>query len=172
MACALTQGYTLDCADSYGGIKEIYLASVDDVTVAITAGVTTTVTKATGKRFYKYALTHQTSEVTESKTTNRETGGSSVAQTIKIIINKLSVSVRNELELVGKNRLYVVAVDNNGTGWLYGYNTGLIMTVADAKSGVKLADRNGYEITFAGDVKELAVKVDSTSLAALETAGS
>ena len=28
MACALTQGYTLDCADSVGGIKKIYVTEL------------------------------------------------------------------------------------------------------------------------------------------------
>lgn len=172
MACALTQGYSLDCNDSFGGIKELYFAAKADITVAVTAGITTTITKATGKKFWKYQLIHQSAEVTESKVGSREMGTNPVTQTIKFPINKMSVSLRNELELVFQNTLLCVAVDNNGTPWLYGNDFGLTATQLDAKTGVKLGDRNGYEVTLVGEEKVLAVKVDSTSFAALETAGS
>lgn len=172
MACALTQGYSLDCNDSFGGVKELYFASKADITVAVTAGITTAITKATGKKFWKYQLVHQTAEITEVKTPKREEGTSLVVQTIKFPINKMSVSLRNELEILCQAVLVVVAVDNNGIPWLYGNEFGLTITESAGKTGVKLGDRNGYEITLVGEDKVLAVKVDSTSFAALETAGS
>lgn len=172
MACALTQGYTLDCLDSSGGVKELYFIEKANATVSVTSGVTTTITKAIGKKFWKYELIHQSAEVTETKTGNRENGTNMVTQTIKFPINKLSVSLRNELELLFQNVLLCVAVDNNGTPWLYGNDFGLTATQADAKTGVKLGDRNGYEITLVGEEKVFAVKVDATSFAALTTVGS
>jgi hypothetical protein len=55
MACALTQGYTLDCSDSYGGVKELHLIEFDNVSsFTESAGVVTAITKATGKAFKKY----------------------------------------------------------------------------------------------------------------------
>jgi len=138
MACALTQGYSLDCNDSSGGVKELYFIEKANATVAVTAGITTGITKATGKRFWKYQLIHQTAEVTESKVGSRENGTNMVTQTIKFPINKMSVSLRNELELAFQNLLYCIWVDNNGTPWLAGLEFGLILTQLDAKTGVKL----------------------------------
>ena len=57
MACALTQGYVLDCKDSLGGITEVLFIAKQDVTATTEAsGVITAITKAAGKRFYKYEL--------------------------------------------------------------------------------------------------------------------
>jgi len=61
MACALTQGYTLDCKDSLGGIKAVWFissANVSSVTEA--SGVVSAITKASGKVFYKYELVKNT----------------------------------------------------------------------------------------------------------------
>jgi len=171
MACALTQNYSLDCNDSFGGVKELYFAAKADITVAVTSGITTTITKAVGKKFWKYELIHQTAEVSETKTPSRENGTSMVAQSIKFPINKMSVSLRNELENFCQATLLCVVVDNNGTPWLYGNDFGLTTTEVAGKTGVKLGDRNGYEITLVGEEKVLAVKVDATSFAALGTVG-
>lgn len=172
MSCALTQGYTLDCADGFGGVKEVYVMELENAsTITLTAGVVTTLTKATGKRFYKYQLVAHTAEGSDELTTNRETGGSEVAQSVKFPINKMSVAVRNELLLLAKNRLLVAVLDNNGTPWLYGREYGLTLNKATGKTGVNLSDRNGYELELSGKEKEFAPKIDSTIFAALETAG-
>lgn len=172
MPCALTQGYNLDCRDSYGGVKEVYIMEFDNATtITLTAGVVSGITKASTKKFWKYNLITQTAEADEAMTGNRENGTVTVKQTIKFPINKMSAAVRAELMLLAKNRLLVVIVDENGTGWLYGYGRGLTSTTTAAKTGRVLADRNGYELTFEGEEKELAYSVDATTLGTLTTAG-
>jgi hypothetical protein len=57
MACLLTSGYTLDCADSVGGIKKIYiteLANKGSITAA--SGIITAFTLSAGKKFFTYEL--------------------------------------------------------------------------------------------------------------------
>ena len=62
MACALTQGYTLDCRDSLGGLTEVYFIEASNITSYTEAsGVITALVKAAGKRFYKYELVKGTS---------------------------------------------------------------------------------------------------------------
>ena len=170
MACALTQGYNLDCRLNYGGVKEIYVIEFDNVS-AITeaAGVITGITKVSTKVFKKYSLVAHTAEGSESFAGSREMGTLSNKQTIKFPINKMTTAVRNELKLLAQNRLIFVFVDENGTGWMYGRGYGLTLTIGDIKTGKVLADRNGYELTFEGDEKDLANEVDSTTLATLLT---
>lgn len=63
MACALTQGYNLDCRDSYGGVKEIYIAETSSVTaITASAGVITAIDKTGTKVFYKYNLVAHTAK--------------------------------------------------------------------------------------------------------------
>lgn len=172
MACALTQGYNLDCRDSVGGVKEIYLMELSNAsTVTEANGVVTAITKATGKRFWKYNLQRNTASATETITGSKENGTVFFAQEVKMILNKLQASVRNEIKLLAQNRLIAVVVDRNGTNWLYGREGGLTLDAGTATMGTASGDRNGYDLTFSGDEDEPAPTVDSTTLATLETPG-
>lgn len=170
MPCALTQGYNLDCRLNYGGVKEIYVIEYENVS-AITeaAGVISAITKVASKTFKKYNLIAHTAEAEEVNTGNREMGTLSNKQTIKFPINKMTTAVRNELVLLAQNRLIFVFVDENGTGWMYGRDYGLMMDSSTNKTGKVLADRNGYELVFSGDEKNLAYEVNSTALGTLTT---
>lgn len=171
MACALTQGYNLDCRDSYGGVKEVYIAeraSVASITAA--SGVITAIDKEGTKVFYKYNLIAHTAEADQEATPSRENGTLTIKQTVKFPINKMTVSVRNELLLLAQNRLYIVVVDNNGTGWLFGEGNGMMLAPTTAKTGRLLGDRNGYELTFESDEKVFAQEVNSATLLTLTVA--
>lgn len=171
MACALTQGFNLDCRDSIGGLKEVYIIEIGNVSaVTESSGVVTAITKAAGKRFWKYSLIRETSNADEVITSNEQNGTLYYAQTVQIIANKKQASVRNEIMLLGKNNVAIVAVDNNGKGWLYGRELGLVLG-GNAGTGTAWADRNGHTLTFAGQEKELAPEVNSATIALLETAG-
>lgn len=172
MPCSLTQGYNLDCRDSFGGVKTIFIMEFENAsTITAAAGVVTAITKLTGKKFFKYNLIAHTAEGDETYTSNRENGTNMNKQSVKFPINKMTVAVRNELLLLAKNRCLIVILDENGIAWLYGKDYGLMTTSINAKTGKGLADRNGYELTFEGEEKDLAYQVDATTLAALETAG-
>ena len=109
MACALTQGYALDCKDSSGGIVEIYFIEKANVTsVTEASGVVTALTKATGKRFWKYELPKQTGSLTETITGSIENGTIFYASELILIVNKLNVAVRNEIKLLAQNTLMAV----------------------------------------------------------------
>lgn len=168
--CVLTTGYNLDCRLNYGGMKEVYVIEFDNVTSFVqTAGVVGTITKASTKTFKKYNLIAHTGEGEEALTASREMGTLSNKQTIKFPINKMTTAVRNELFLLAQNRLIFVYVDENSTNWIYGTDYGLTLTTLSAKTGKVLADRNGYELVFEGDEKNLAYEVSDACLATLLT---
>jgi hypothetical protein len=173
MACALTSGYTLDCRNSFGGVKEIYIMEFDNATtITVSAGVVTAITKATGKLFRDYKVIAHTAEGEEAATLSRENGTSSIKQTIKLPINKMTTAVRNELLLLGQNRLLIAVTDENGTTWLYGHDYGLMLQTWGSKTGKTLADRNGYELVFEGEEKNPAYECDSSTVTSLTVAGS
>lgn len=168
MACALTQGYTLDCKDSLGGIKAVWLiahANVASVTEA--SGIVTAITKASGKVFYKYELVKNTGALTETITASVENGTVFYAQELSVVLNKLQANTRNEILLLAKNTLMAVVQDANDKYWLLGRSTGLDVTGGTAATGTAQGDRNGYTLTFTGGEKELAPEVDSTIIAGL-----
>ncbi len=172
MPCILTQGLNLDCRSNFGGVKEVYVMEFENATTITEAvGVITGITKAVGKKFWKYNLIAHTGEGEETNTINRENGTSSNKQMLKFPINKMTTAVRNELLLIAQNRLLWVVVDENGTGWLYGKNYGMMMDSWSAKTGKALGDRNGYELAFSSEEKDMACALDSGTLAALTTVG-
>lgn len=168
MSCALTQGYTLDCKDSLGGLKSIYLIAHADVTAITEAsGVVSAITKAVGKHFYKYELVRNTSAFTENITASVENGTVFYAQELTIVLNKLQVNTRNEILLLAKNVLLCVAEDANGKYWLLGRLQGLDITAGSSATGTAQGDRNGYSLTFSGGEKELAPEVSSSIISGL-----
>lgn len=177
MACALTQGYNLDCREGIGGIKEVYIIELANISsMTESSGVITAITKVTGKRFWKYSLVRETSNTTETLTGNEQNGTFFIAQQVQIILNKRQASVRNEILLLAKNNLVIIAVDNAVPGvtakaWMFGKTQGLILASGTAESGTAWGDRNGYTLPFAGNEPELAPEVLFSLIASLETPG-
>jgi hypothetical protein len=168
MACALTQGYTLDCKDSLGGLKSVLFIESENVSVDTeVAGVVTDIQLAVGKYFYKYELVKETSQFTETVTASVQNGTIFYAQELTIVLNKLQANTRNEILLLAKNNLVAIVEDKNGKYWYLGQDGGLDISGGTAASGTAAGDRNGYELTFSGQEKELAPEVTSSIIAGL-----
>ncbi|CAB5223161.1 hypothetical protein UFOVP384_1 [uncultured Caudovirales phage] len=168
MACALTQGYTLDCKDSLGGLKSVLFIESENVSVATeSAGVVTDISLAVGKYFYKYELVKETSMFMETVTASVQNGTIFYAQELTIVLNKLQANTRNEILLLAKNNLVAIVEDKNGKYWYLGQDGGLDITGGTAGSGTAAGDRNGYELTFSGQEKELAPEVSSSIIGGL-----
>lgn len=172
MSCALTQNYTLDCKDSLGGLVEVYFIEEANVTSYTAAsGVITALTKATGKKFYKYELVKGTSSFVENVNASVENGTIFYQQELTLVLNKLQVNTRNEILLLAKNVLGVVVKDNNGLYWYLGLTRGMDVTAGSGQSGTAEGDRSGYTLTFTGKEPEMAHGVASNVASALTTAG-
>ena len=170
MACALTQGYSLDCRDSAGGLKSLYIIEFDNVSgVTSASGTVSAIAKANGGRFYKYNLTRETAEAMEEFNDSTENGTRFNKQTINFVLNKMQVSSRNEIELLAQNRCMVVVEDNNTKYWLYGEINGLMREGGKAGTGKAMGDRNGYEFTFVGSEANMAKEVSSGIISGLTT---
>lgn len=173
MSCALTQGYTLDCRDSLGGIVEVYFTEAANVTATTEAsGVITALTKATGKRFWKYALVKDTSMFNQTITASVANGTVFYTQELQIILNKLQTNTRNEILLLAQNSLVAVVKDSNGNYWYLGKTRGIDLTAGSAATGTAQGDRSGFTLTFSGAEPAMAPSVNSTVYSALETPGS
>jgi hypothetical protein len=172
MACALTQGYSLDCKDSAGGITEVYFIEKGNVSGIVAAsGVVTGLTKAAGKRFWKYELPKETGSFTHNPTVSSENGTLFFEQNLTIVVNKLSAAINTELKLLAQNILVAVVKDNNNKFWMLGKERGLDMSGSTSGSGTAFGDRSGYSLVFIGKEPDQLYEVNSTVANALETAG-
>ena len=169
-ACALTQDFNLDCRDSVGGLKVVYLIEIGNIISTVeSSGTITAITKVTGKIFRKYQLELDTSTFEEDLVGNRQNGTLYVTQSGTIILNKQQASVRNELLNLGKNRLVAVVIDNNSLNKVYGLTQGLMLNSAKATLGTNWGDRNGYSLALAGHEPTLAQFVTDTVIATLQS---
>lgn len=149
MACALTQGFILDCKESLGGVKSVRFVEFDNVaSIAYAAAGVATLTMAAGKKFWKYAQVRETSSTTETITANVQNGTIFYQQELTVILNKLAAATRNEILLLAKNRLMAIVEDMNGSFWLLGAKNGLDITSGNSATGTASGDRNGYSLTF------------------------
>jgi len=172
MSCALTQGYTLDCKNSTGGIVEIYFIEKANVTsVTEASGVVTALTKATGKRFWKYELPKDAGSLTETITGSVENGTVFYSSELILVVNKLNVAVRNELKLLAQNTLIAVVKTNSGLYWMVGKDRGIDLTTGTSGTGTAFGDRSGYSLTFSGSEPAPMLNVNDAVAGALETAG-
>lgn len=176
MACAITAGFTIDCRDGMGGLKEIYIANYNDIdqnslATGVVSGVVTGITKLSGKKFYKFQQLAQTASATETITGSDENGTTFFAQSIEMFLPKMQAAVRNQVLLLATGRVIVVTVDRNGKSFLYGLSMGLTSTTGTGNSGKAFGDQNGYVVTLTGAEPQLAPEVSAAVVAALETAG-
>lgn len=170
MACAFTQGFTLDCNNGMGGAGPLWLiehANVSGVTSA--SGIVTAIGKANNKRFWKYEQLRGNAEAKEELQRNIENGTLFWNQTVDLALAKLQASVRNEITLLVQNRIMAVVKDKNGKYWLYGKLSGLEPTAGQAGTGKASADRNGYTLSLTGEEAEMALEVQESVIATLET---
>jgi len=168
MPCNLTQSYNLDCRDSVGGLKEVYFMELGNLTSFTEAsGVVTAITKAAGKKFYKYALVKQTSKFEDTLTVSEENGTVFSAQKLTIMLNKMQANTRNEISLLAQNLLVCVAGDRNGKYWFLGATNGLVISTIKGETGTKMGDRNGYTLEFDGAEPAFAQEVSAGIIAGI-----
>ena len=170
MACALTSDYTFSCDTATGGIKELYLIELANISsYTESSGTLTAIAKVATKIFRKYKLVLETSHFDEAIIGNRANGTLYYTQTGEIILNNQQVATRNEILLLAKSPLVVVVIDNNGANRLYGRINGLQLTAGAVNSGTAWGDRSGYMLTLTGNETELAPFVTDAAVATLQT---
>lgn len=158
MACLLTQGFTVDCRDSVGGIETFYIGSLDEIaSVTASAGVVTAIDTGSGA-FYEYEVRKQTSNATETYTADDSNGTLFHEQEVTVQLSKMDATKRNEIFLLGKNRVMIIAKDRNGKYFLYGKKNGLTLG-GSSQTGTAMGDLNGYTLTFTGAEEEPAFEV-------------
>lgn len=172
MPCALTTGYTLDCRDSIGGIKEVYFMELSNVSgTTVASGTVTAIVKATGKRFFKYEQEINTADFTEDDKYSRENGTLYFEQKLSLVFNKYTAALMQELLLLAKNRLVALVVMKDGTNRYLGYLNGLMVSEGQYTGGKAMGDRNGKTITLMGEETSPAYFVTDALITAATTAG-
>ena len=157
MACDITSGFTLGCRDNSGGIKNIYILSGS--IAGITEASEGLISDISGSgTFYKFELTKNTGDITETPTPSLENGTVFYDQSLNVSFHKLQSSIRNQVKVLAQNpNLKIIVETNNGvespyTGryFLVGRYRGATLSAGSATSGTAFGDANQYALTFQG----------------------
>lgn len=172
MACLLTTGFTKDCRDAVGGIKNMWVFSKNIGASYVVSGSPAKITQIVGLgdlsvEVFEYQLRREASSFTETINNSYENSTLFYSQELAFSLAKLSSDKRNELALLAKNNVSIIILDNNGAYWLLGKNFGLQLG-GTAMSGTAFADKNGYDLTFTGNESEPAQEVHANWFLDLE----
>ena len=168
MACELTTGRQLDCRDTVGGVKAVYFVQHADAGINgnnAGAGIepaSGTITdldlsgSGTGQELFKYELVRGTASFTETITGSTENGTIFFDQSVNIKLHKLSITDRNEIKLLSRNKLIVFVelnqINTSGKRVIValGLENGLELNAGTNASGAALGDMSGSDLTFSG----------------------
>ena len=172
--CDITSGFTLGCRDNTGGIRNIYIlsGSVDTVTGS---GATGLISAISGSgTFYKFELTRQTGDYTETINGSTENGTVFFEQTVNASFHKMQSATRNQIRLLSKNvTLKMIVETNNGSVngigkfFYLGEQNGLSLNAGQGQSGTAFGDANAYQLTFTGQEPDPASEISGSDLTAV-----
>jgi hypothetical protein len=171
--CSLTQNLPIDCRQTTGGIKSIFVTNLLNQSVApVSSGGTVTaysLTAGSGAKFFRYDFRKATGEFTETSTLSDPNWTIFYAGDIKIQFTKLEVNKQQELHLLAQNDLIVIVLDNNGQYWLCATTNGATLTKVDGKTGKNFGDLNGYQLEIKYQEPLPALLLPSSFIPALTT---
>lgn len=166
MACKINSAIALDCIDSLGGIREVYVGTDVDLGIVRynSIGEITGLPYITGT-FYKYELPKDTASFTETFNISNTNGSAFYDQAITINLHKLNAFKRKQLLLLSKNRnIKVILQDNNLNYWLIGKDDGAILSAGTSVTGTAVGDANQYSLTISAQEKEMAPRIRNISI--------
>jgi hypothetical protein len=168
MSCILTTGFSHDCKDAVGGVKNIYLVEYEALSAyTVTGGEVTALTLNGGKAFFKYELPKDTASFTNTITTSVGEGTTFNSTELNVKLRKLSTAKRNEVKLLSVARLIAIVETNDGPFFAMGLQRGMDMTAGTAATGATLGDMSGYDLTFTAAEKDPPAIVQSAVLTSL-----
>jgi hypothetical protein len=178
MACNLTLGRLVDCKDSVGGLKKIYILPSfcsdieDSATISAdlemtTAGFTTwdtygtpTVSKQT---LLAYNLRPNVSSMTVNFNSDPAAGTTFFQQTLSITLQKIDHDTTNELKLAIYNRSQIFVLDAMDNIFLLGMNNGCDVTGGTMVTGAGKGDLSGYTLEFTAEEKLPPIQIAPTA---------
>lgn len=167
MACTLTRGRAVPCADVVGGLKNVYFVDFGKLgTITKTDEEITNMTGDSSNDLtaYKYELKGNSS-FEQNITSSRENGTTFFEQTLNLTLTKLTKEDNKEIRLLAAARPHIAVEDYNGNVFMMGLEHGCEVTGGTVSTGAAMGDASAYTLTFGANEREVAnfINVDITS---------
>jgi len=161
--CLITNGYSLGCRDSIGGVNEVYIGNFDS-NVTYTTGTNSIIEGFTGGTvsYYTFEQEVEVSEFTEKVTASTENGTVFYETTLSITLIKNDASLKNIMKLLTKGHLSIIVLDSRGVYHLLGKENGVRANDGTIGVGKAFGDLNGFTLSFLAKESEPANEIDQT----------
>lgn len=168
MACALTQGRSIDCRDGFSGIEQVLISEWSDIGYTEANGIITAMTQ-TAKNFYIYELEKNNGSLIETHTGSLEGGGNMYDSVLEFSSFKITAAESEEINLLDKSRLFIIVKDFNGTYWSMGATRAADKLSGTSVTGAAAGEMNGYTYVFTASEPTRMFEVNAATIATLTT---
>lgn len=156
----MTNGRLLpDCMTGRAGIKTIFFAKLNDF-LALT-GVTETGGEITSLgtdplNVYRFEMSDNVGDFTESVNGNADNGTVFVEQTVTLTIFNILPADLEDLNNLKRGRWVVFTLDFEGKIRVFGRRNGMTANGGDETSGTSAGDKKGLDMTFMAQEQDYA----------------
>lgn len=159
MPCTITSGRIVDCKDSVGGIKAIYISGsyIDMPSVAFVADPETagwlaasndTVTNIQTQTFFEFEVRPETSSLTVNYQSDPASGTTFFEQVLSVTFQKLDATDIADIRSLCQGRPNIWVLDNMDNCWLIGAEYGCNVTGGSLTTGQSFSDMSGFTLDF------------------------
>ena len=176
MACDITRGRLIDCKDTIGGLKAIYIAKSYSNNVSATAIINTTEMTSAGfatwsccggtVEVFKYDLVQNLSSLSVTINSDNANGTTFFTQALSVTLQKIDHDMTNELRLMAYSRSQIFVQDSNDNVFLLGIDGGCYVTGGTVVTGVAKGDMNGYTIEWGAEERNALIQLPASAGAA------
>ena len=174
MACDITRGRLIDCKDSIGGLKAIYISQRFCNNISAVADITTTEMTSAGfanwasantgvVTVFKYDLVPNLSSMTVNIQSDNANGTTFFNQTLSVTLQKIDHDMTNELRLMAFSRSQIFVQDENDNVFLLGLDGGCYVTGGTVVTGAAKGDLTGYTIEYGAEERNALIQLPASA---------
>lgn len=163
-------GISLDCTNSLGGIKTVYIANYGDVTsvdIDDASGQITGVTMSGETKFKPYQFRKQTGSMTSTLNVDETAGINYVSTELSLVFTKMETAKRLEMTALAKAQLAVIVKDSNNKYWYLGKDDYVSSTAGSGNTGTAKGDSNNYSLTLTDESDTYPFEVTEAAVLAV-----
>jgi hypothetical protein len=168
MACTTITEILKSCDNNIGGIRQVWLWDMEDVSVQTASASNWSYTElsligapATASAPVGYEFIRNSSNYIEDGTIDLVNGSSFVTATLTLVFTRREAAKSQSIKVLGEGQRYLGALvlDSNGIYWVF--NDLQLSAVGDG-SGTAKADGSKYTVTLLGETAEFARVLSTT----------
>tara|TARA_R110000823_G_scaffold212531_2_gene342628 strand:- start:3476 stop:4030 length:555 start_codon:yes stop_codon:yes gene_type:complete len=152
MACIIDSGRIVDCKDSLGGLKTVYIGNYIDMVsqTAFTAATADTVTAIGTQTFFEFELRPELSSLVVNYQADAASGTTFFEQVLSLTFQKLDATDIATIKELCQGRPNIWVLDNNQKCWLIGAEFGCNVSGGNIQTGMAYSDMSGFTMDLTG----------------------